>query len=165
MNDPEATASEKACAAKDFMFERATTWTENHLSSCKSYQKNNHYGRRLEKWNKIYSRVLGCDKGTTDHTEGDPDESDSDESEPECGCYAKDEEILIENNKCVLDMGTFPDVDGLWSLSFEMKINSLPADPDWYLSILSGIDSLIYRIKHIINCIFYGIIILQHLEF
>ena len=129
------------------MFDRANTWTENHLSSCKSYRKNNHFGRRLAKWEKIYSRVLGCDRNDADPEEADPEEADPEEadpeesepeeSEPECGCYAKDEEIQIANDKCVLDMGTFPAVGGFWSLTFDMKINSLPADSDWYVQMLS----------------------------
>lgn len=27
--------------------------------------------------------------------------------EPECGCYAPDEEISIENDKCVMDLGSY----------------------------------------------------------
>ena len=119
------------------MFDRANSWTENHLSSCKSYRKNNHFGRRLEKWEKIYSRVLGCDKNDADPEEADPEESDPEETLPECGCFTRDEEIQIENDKCVLDLGTMPDVGGFWSFTFETKINSLPTDPKWYVQLLS----------------------------
>ena len=65
--------------------------------------------------------------------------------EAECGCYAKDEEIPIEEDKCILNLGTFPDVDGWWKFTFELKINSLPKDGDfapdsnrdWSFNILS----------------------------
>ena len=59
--------------------------------------------------------------------------------ETECACYAKDEEIPIENNKCVLNLGTFPDVDGFWKFTFEMKINSLPKEENihWTFDFLS----------------------------
>ena len=124
------------------MFDRANTWTVNHLSSCKSYRKNNHFGRRLKKWEKIYSRVLGCNTINThpeevNSEEIDPEEAESEENVPACGCYAKDEEIQIQNDKCVLDLGTIPDVSGFWSFTFEAKINSLPTDPDWYVQLLS----------------------------
>lgn len=63
---------------------------------------------------------------------------------PKCGSYAQDEEIDIENDKCVLDLGTFPDsFPDLWSFSFDLKIHSLPmepTDPHWYFQILAGID-------------------------
>ena len=65
---------------------------------------------------------------------------------PECGCYAQDEEIPIENDQCVLALGSFPDVGGYWSLTYEMKILSLPAeptDPRWFFEILSGIGSFV----------------------
>ena len=61
----------------------------------------------------------------------------------ECGCYAKDEEIAIESDKCVLNLGTFPEsFPDAWRFSFELKINSLPGptDPFWSFMILSGID-------------------------
>ena len=67
--------------------------------------------------------------------------------ETECECYAKDEEIPIENNKCVLNLGTFPDVDSFWKFTFEMKINSLPKEENihWTFDFLSiafdGYDS------------------------
>ena len=59
--------------------------------------------------------------------------------ETECACYAKDEEIPIENNKCVLNLGTFPDVDSFWKFTFEMKINSLPKEENihWTFDFLS----------------------------
>ena len=66
---------------------------------------------------------------------------------PECGCYAQDEEIPIEHDQCVLALGSFPDVGGYWSLTYEMKILSLPAEPTnprWFFHILSGIGSLIF---------------------
>ena len=72
--------------------------------------------------------------------------------ETECGCYAKDEEIPIKEDQCVLNLGTFPDVAGFWKLTFELKINSLPTeiDPDviqaypnvnWSYDFISGIGS------------------------
>ena len=48
--------------------------------------------------------------------------------ETECGCYAKDEEIPIKEDQCVLNLGTFPDVAGFWKFTFELKINSLPTE-------------------------------------
>ena len=59
-----------------------------------------------------------------------------------CGCYAKDEEIQIENDKCVLDLGSMPNITKDWKLEFEAKFES------WYTNesgqrvgsqILSGI--------------------------
>ena len=61
--------------------------------------------------------------------------------EPECGCYAPDEEIPIENDKCVMNLGS-PDVLGDWTFTFDLKINNLPdgpTDPRWFLYIISGI--------------------------
>ena len=64
---------------------------------------------------------------------------------PECGCYAQDEEIPIEDDKCVLALGSsFPDVAGFWSFTSEFKFNSIPdepTDPRWFLKILTGIGS------------------------
>ena len=108
------------------MFEFANQWTERHLSSCKSYRVNNHFRRRMKKWEDSYSRVFGC--------KANP--------ELECGCYAEDEEIAIENNKCILDLGTAPDVTGTWSFTFETKIDSKSDKKllnDKILSIMSGI--------------------------
>jgi hypothetical protein len=59
---------------------------------------------------------------------------------PECGCYAKDEEIEIENDKCVLALGTFPDLGGEWTFTLDFKLNSLPAeytDPRWFFYMFS----------------------------
>ena len=127
---PDSTSSDYACAMNDFMFEVANIWTETHLSSCKSYQKNNHFGRRLSKWYKIYRRAFGCEQNSI--------------PSPKCGSYAQDEEITIENDKCVLDLGTFPgSFPNSWSFSFELKIHSLPegpTDPNWFFQILAGID-------------------------
>ena len=64
-DDPESTPSQRVCAMFDFLFEYAHEWTDRHLSSCKSYRKNNHFGRRLNKWHKIYNKGFGCDAGTT----------------------------------------------------------------------------------------------------
>jgi len=65
--------------------------------------------------------------------------------EPECGCYAPDEEIPIENDKCVMDLGS-PDILGDWTFTFDLKINNLPdgpTDPRWFLYIISGIGLII----------------------
>ena len=62
--------------------------------------------------------------------------------ELECGCYAPNEEIVIENDKCVLNLGSFPDVTGNWSFTFDLKVNSMaddPTDPQWLFYILSVI--------------------------
>jgi hypothetical protein len=61
----------------------------------------------------------------------------------ECGCYAPDEEIPIENDKCVMNLGTFPDLKNNWTFTFDLKINSLPEEPThpfnrWFLMILSA---------------------------
>ena len=66
--------------------------------------------------------------------------------ETKCDCYAADEEIPIEKDKCVLNLGSFPDVAGFWKFTFELKINSLiKTDPepnvDWSFDFLSGIGS------------------------
>ena len=63
-----------------------------------------------------------------------------------CGCYDKNEEISIENGKCVLDLGSFRDVAGNWTFTFDFKINNLPAeptDPRWDFYIISGIGRII----------------------
>ena len=76
--------------------------------------------------------------------------------ETECGCYAKDEEIPIKEDQCVLNLGTFPDVAGFWKFTFELKINSLPTEIDeyynqgypafdWGFVFLSGIGSSITK--------------------
>ena len=57
--------------------------------------------------------------------------------ETECGCYAKDEEIQIEKDKCILNLGTFPDADGWWKFTFELKINSLPKEGDYNSTALT----------------------------
>ena len=70
-------------------------------------------------------------------------------TEPECGCYAPDEEISIENDKCIMNLGSFPDTEGDWSFTFDMKINSLPdepTDPRWFFYILSGIGSFMTKL-------------------
>ena len=67
------------------------------------------------------------------------------EPEQECRCYAPNEEIPIENDKCVMNLGSFPNTKGYWSFQFDFKINSLPAeptDPKWFFYIISGIGSL-----------------------
>ena len=60
--------------------------------------------------------------------------------EQECGCYAIDEEIPIENGNCILNLGSFPDsFPEVWSFSFDLKINYVPpepTDPRWFFSIL-----------------------------
>ena len=72
------------------------------------------------------------------------------ETRPDCGCYAPDEEISIENDKCVLDLSSVSDVTGDWSFAFELKINSLPTEPsdppynsgiDWFAMIVTGTGS------------------------
>ena len=68
------------------------------------------------------------------------------EPEPECGCYAKNEEIEIENDKCIMNLGSFLNTTEVWYFEFDFKINSLPAeqtDPRWFFYILSGIVSLL----------------------
>ena len=78
-------------------------------------------------------------------------------TEAECGCYAQDEEIPIAADKCLLHLGTFPDVNGKWKFSFDLKINSLPTDSDpVYNSLwdggrdfISGIGSSKLYIQHL----------------
>ena len=140
-DDPESTSSRKACAYKDFMFEYANQWTYRHLSSCKSYRVNNHFRRRMKKWDDNYSRVFGCKANTTPAPLigaapssaallTAPSSTAITAPEIACGCYAENEEITVGNDKCILDLGTAPDVAGTWSLTFESKINSMP-DGNW----------------------------------
>ena len=68
LGDPASTASEKACAVKNYMMDRANLWTEVHLSSCRSYRSNNHYGRKLARWNAIYDSVFNCTPPSTTST-------------------------------------------------------------------------------------------------
>ena len=57
-----------------------------------------------------------------------------------CGCYAKDEEIRVEDNKCVLDLESMSDIVGDWKLEFEAKFESWPTGLSyWDVQILSGI--------------------------
>ena len=139
----------------DFLFEYAHEWTDRHLSSCKSYRKNNHFGRRLNKWQKIYNKGFGCDSGTTPTTTKastqEPTEAPTQAPTerptetttttaapgPQCGCYVENEEITIEKDKCVLDLGRVTDVTTTWSLTFEFKMKSLPYNTS--KDILSGI--------------------------
>ena len=155
MQDPQSTSSQKACAFKDYIFDIANDWTDRHLSSCKSYRANNHFGRRLRKWDEIYSKVFGCATSPASTTTtvalttttAPPTQTTTNAPEPECGCYAENEEIAIANDKCVLDLGTVPDLSSPWSLTFDLKINSLPdgpTDPRWFFYIISGID---FRLK------------------
>ena len=144
-DDPESTSSRKACAYKDFMFEYANQWTDKHLSSCKSYRVNNHFGRRMKKWDDTYSRVFGCKANPTPApllgaapssaatSTAPPSKAPSSTApsstaitapEIECGCYAEDEEITISNDNCILDLGTAPDVAGTWTFTFETKLDS-----------------------------------------
>ena len=74
-DDPESTPSQRVCAMFDFLFEYAHEWTDRHLSSCKSYRKNNHFGRRLNKWHKIYNKGFGCDAETEITTTNTPAEA------------------------------------------------------------------------------------------
>ena len=91
-----------------------------------------------------------------EESDNDPEESmpeelenNTEESNPEeinldgsCGSYAENEEIKIENNKCVLDLGSSQDLRGDWKFTFEFKLNSMPETDDlWWKDILSGIDS------------------------
>ena len=160
--DTKSTSSQKSCAYKDFVFEYANQWTDRHLSSCKSYRVNNHFGRRMKKWDDNYSRVFGCKANptpapllgaapsaapsstlpsSTAPPSTAPTSTAPPSTAPPCGCYAENEEITISANNCILDLGTAPDVGGTWSFTFEFKINSLP-DEKWWddrFSIMSGI--------------------------
>ena len=151
IDDPESSASAKACAVKNWMFYNVNKWTEAHLTSCRSYRRNNRFAKRLEKWDEIYNRVFDCEPETTaSPTTTPPPTTTTAEPGPDCGCYAPDEEISIENDKCVLDLSTVSDVTGDWSFAFELKINSLPTEPsdppynshiDWFTMIVTGIGS------------------------
>ena len=151
LRDPDATAVAKTCAIKNFIVSNANKWFETHLSSCKSYKLNNHSGKRLSKINQAFDRVFQCQEQTTDEqTTAEPANNEpATEELPECGCYAQDEEILIENDKCVLDLGTSPGIGDDWTFTFDLKVNSLPTEPSrppynsaipWYKHIISGID-------------------------
>merc|ERR1711911_57729 len=147
--DPESSDAAKACAYKNWMFDNINKWTEAHLTSCRSYRRNNRFAKRLEKWDEIYNRVFDCETATTTTTTTaePPTTTTTAEPGPDCGCYAPDEEIPIENDKCVLDLSSVSDVTGDWSFAFELKINSLPTEPsdppynsgiDWYVWIVTG---------------------------
>ena len=132
------------------MFYNVNKWTEAHLTSCRSYRRNNRFAKRLEKWDEIYNRVFDCETATTTTTTtAEPTTTTTTTAEPgpDCGCYAPDEEIPIENDKCVLDLSSVSDVTGDWSFAFELKINSLPTEPsdppynsgiDWFAMIVTG---------------------------
>ena len=165
-DDPESTSPQKSCAYKDFVFEYANQWTDRHLSSCKSYRVNNHFGRRMKKWDDNYSRVFGCKANTTPvpllaaapssaaQTTASPSKAPSSTAitapEIECGCYAEDEEITISNDNCILDLGTAPDVAGTWSFTFETKLDSKSDGKFLYKprSVISGIG---YSLKFTLN--------------
>ena len=87
---------------------------------------------------------------TESEGESDPEDSETEEPTRECGCYDKDEEILIESNdKCILDLGESPGTQDSWTFSFELKVHSLPTEPTdppfsewypWYTQIIQGMD-------------------------
>ena len=115
-----------------------TNWGQDFIADCSGAQENliernsawwNKYSDTIQKYKRRIEKQASC------------------WNETECGCYAKDEEIPIEKDKCVLNLGTFPDVAGFWKFTFELKINSLPTefDPDanvhWSYDFISGIGS------------------------
>ena len=159
--DTKSTLSQKSCAYKDLVFEYANQWTDRHLSSCKSYRVNNHFGRRMKKWDDNYSRVFGCKANTTPAPllgaapssvapSTAPSSTAITAPEIECGCYAEDEEITISNDNCILDLGTAPDVAGTWSFTFETKLDSKSDGKflDKPHSVISGIG---YSLKFTLN--------------
>ena len=177
MRDPEASEVTKTCAVKQYIVVNAENWFETHLTSCRSHKRNNHLGKRLDKMNKTFDKVFGCELETqvpeetedeqteneseseetqseeTGSEENESEETQSEETEEpirECGCYDKDEEILIESNdKCILDLGESPGTQDSWTFSFELKVHSLPTKPTdppfsewypWYTQIIQGMD-------------------------
>ena len=78
--------------------------------------------------------------------------------EPECGCFARNEEITVANDKCILDLGTAPDVSGIWSFTFELKIKNLPNDTTDF--IISGIC---FKLQ-ISNILFSNIFYFENIE-
>ena len=106
-----------------------TDWGQDFVADCSGAPENvmirnhnwwNKYSDKIQKYKLKMEKDANCYE------------------ESECRCYAKDEEIPIESNKCVLNLGTFPDTDGFWKFTFELKINSLPKDRNhWSLDFLS----------------------------
>ena len=99
-----------------------TKWGEDFVADCSGAPKNlmerNHawwkkYSDKIQKYKLRMEKEANCYEET------------------ECGCYAKDEEILIEKDKCILNLGTFPDTEGWWKFTYELKINSLPKEGDY----------------------------------
>ena len=87
---------------------------------------------------------IGTEESEPDEIENNTEENNPQEvnSDGSCGSYAENEEIQIENNKCVLDLGSSQDLRGDWKFTFEFKLNSTPETDDrWWSDILSGIGS------------------------
>ena len=116
-----------------------TDWGHDFIADCSDASKNL-IERNSAWWNKYFDTIQKYKYRIENKA--------SCWNETECGCYAKDEEISIKKDQCVLNLGTFPDIDGFWELSFELKINSWPteiADPEanihWSVELISGIGS------------------------
>ena len=82
LNDPEASEVTKTCAVKEYIVVNAENWFETHLSSCRSHKRNNHLGKRLDKMNKTFDKVFGCEM-ETQASEGTEDEQTESELESE----------------------------------------------------------------------------------
>ena len=99
-----------------------TKWGDDSVADCSGGPKNlmerNHawwkkYSDKIQKYKLRMEKEANCYEET------------------ECGCYAKDEEIPIQKDQCVLNLGTFPDTEGWWKFTYELKINSLPKEGDF----------------------------------
>ena len=99
-----------------------TNWGQDFVADCSGAPKNmierNHawwkkYSDKIQKFKLRMEKHANCYEET------------------ECGCYAKDEEIPIEKDKCILNLGTFPDTEGWWKFTYDLKINSLPKEGDF----------------------------------
>ena len=118
-------------------------WGEDFIGDCSNAPKN--LIARNDAWWKKYSDTIQKYKHRMDQNAKCYEET-------KCSCYAKDEHISIEKDKCVLNLGTFPDVSGFWKFTFELKINSLPTEWDseanlhWSFDFLSGIGSDLTKI-------------------
>ena len=105
-----------------------TKWGVDFVADCSGVSKNlierNHawwkkYSDKIQKYKLRMEKHANCYEETP------------------CGCYDEDEEIQIEKDKCVLNLGTFPDTEGWWKFEYELKINSLPEEGDFEFNLLS----------------------------
>ena len=111
---------------------------EAHVAGGRSYRRNKHVKKRLDRWHLRFNRVL-CPttaiSTTSTITTTTSTLTTTTTTEPEtCGCYDKDIETPIENNKCALSLGSFTDFQFPWGLTFQLKIHSVQAEKTHIMS-------------------------------